>query len=152
MKYLSASSNLSRETDIKHCALWSSLSLVAAKDSQDQREHVHGGVRVQDAGALQVCGGEDEQQEGEQAESIYLPLGTDIDNNEVSVSVYGNNVSATVSGEDIVSVVTGEQSEHGGNIDIDNVSVSVSEKDNVSIKDNVSATVSGEDIVSVITG
>ena len=49
-----------------------------------------------------------------------------------------------------MSVVTGDTAEHGG--DIDNVSVSVSEKDNVSIKDNVSATVSGEDIVSVVTG
>ena len=56
MKNVSDSSNLSEETDSKHCALWSSLSLVAAKDSQDQREHVLGGVRVQDDGALQVCG------------------------------------------------------------------------------------------------
>ena len=43
-KYYSDCSNPSKDTEIKHCELWSSLSLVANKDNQDQGGPLHGGV------------------------------------------------------------------------------------------------------------
>ena len=138
MKYLPDGSHPSKDTEIRHCELWLSLSLVASKDNQDQRGHVHGGVQVHEAGALQVCEGEDGHCEGGQSEEEYQPLqsGRNTDNVSVSVSEVDN-----VSGEDNVSVSVSE---------IDNISrednVSVCLMDNISREDNVSV------CLSVVTG
>ena len=63
-KHLSHSSTLSIDNENRHYELWSSLNLVAFKDNQDQGGHERGGVQGHDAGALQVCGGEDGQERG----------------------------------------------------------------------------------------
>ena len=111
--YYSDCSNPIIDTDIKHCELWASLSLVANKENQGQGGPLHSGVHGQDAGALQVRGGGDGQRDdGEQSEMEYLPLGEVKDKDNVSVSEIDN-----VSERDNVSVSARNDSARMGQSD-----------------------------------
>ena len=64
----------SADTNVKHCELWASLSLVANMDNQDRGGPLHDGVLCDGADGQQVCEGVDDQRDGAgRVEIEYLP-------------------------------------------------------------------------------